>query len=60
MMMMMMTFCFHLHDSVMALATFLMCGRMGTILGTVAFPALMDFGCLPPFFAISTVLMGRL
>ncbi|CAG9120618.1 unnamed protein product [Plutella xylostella] len=42
---------------VMALAIYLMTGRMGTILGTVAFPALMDFGCYPPFIAISGVLI---
>ncbi|XP_045496971.1 synaptic vesicle glycoprotein 2A-like isoform X2 [Colias croceus] len=41
---------------VMAMATFLMCGRLGTISGTVAFPALIDYGCLPPFFTISAVL----
>ncbi|XP_063635472.1 synaptic vesicle glycoprotein 2B-like isoform X1 [Cydia splendana] len=41
---------------VMAMATFLMMGRMGTITGTVTFPALIDFGCLPPFITICTVL----
>ncbi|XP_013190386.2 synaptic vesicle glycoprotein 2C-like [Amyelois transitella] len=41
---------------VMALATFLMCGRVGTIMGTVAFPALMQYGCLPPFITIAAVL----
>ncbi|GBP59831.1 Synaptic vesicle glycoprotein 2C [Eumeta japonica] len=42
---------------VMALATFLMSGRMGTIIGTVAFPALLSFGCFPPFIVISTILL---
>ncbi|CAK1543749.1 unnamed protein product [Leptosia nina] len=42
---------------VMAMATFLMCGRLGTISGTVAFPALIDYGCLPPFFTIAAVLI---
>ncbi|XP_045767120.1 synaptic vesicle glycoprotein 2B-like [Maniola jurtina] len=42
---------------VMALATFLMNGRLGTIMGTVIFPALMDFGCLPPFITIAVVLI---
>ncbi|XP_045449325.1 synaptic vesicle glycoprotein 2B-like [Melitaea cinxia] len=41
---------------VMAMALFLMTGRIGTILGTVIFPALINFGCLPPFIAISAVL----
>ncbi|XP_053605411.1 synaptic vesicle glycoprotein 2A-like [Plodia interpunctella] len=41
---------------VMALATFLMCGRVGTILGTITFPALIKFGCLPPFITIAAVL----
>ncbi|KAI5635172.1 sugar transporter domain-containing protein [Phthorimaea operculella] len=41
---------------VMAMATFLMCGRFGTITGTVAFPALIDYGCYPPFITISAVL----
>nr|XP_026498424.1 synaptic vesicle glycoprotein 2A-like [Vanessa tameamea] len=41
---------------VMAMATFLMSGRVGTILGTVIFPALIDFGCLPPFITIGAVL----
>ncbi|XP_068623516.1 synaptic vesicle glycoprotein 2A-like [Battus philenor] len=41
---------------VMAMAIFLMCGRLGTIAGTVIFPALIDFGCLPPFITIATVL----
>ncbi|CAF4818262.1 unnamed protein product [Pieris macdunnoughi] len=43
---------------VMAMATFLMCGRLGTITGTIAFPALIDYGCLPPFFTIATVLLS--
>ncbi|XP_023944576.1 synaptic vesicle glycoprotein 2B-like [Bicyclus anynana] len=42
---------------VMAMATFLMTGRVGTIMGTVIFPALMEFGCLPPFMTIAVVLM---
>ncbi|XP_073952770.1 synaptic vesicle glycoprotein 2C-like isoform X2 [Choristoneura fumiferana] len=41
---------------VMAMATFLMMGRIGTITGTVTFPALIDFGCLPPFITIAAVL----
>ncbi|KAH9637072.1 hypothetical protein HF086_013888 [Spodoptera exigua] len=41
---------------VMAMATFLMCGRLGTITGTVIFPALIDYGCLPPFITIGSVL----
>ncbi|KAJ0177529.1 hypothetical protein K1T71_006402 [Dendrolimus kikuchii] len=41
---------------VMAMATFLMCGRLGTISGTVAFPALMQYGCYPPFVTIGAVL----
>ncbi|CAH2085953.1 unnamed protein product [Euphydryas editha] len=41
---------------VMAMAIFLMTGRVGTILGTVIFPALINFGCLPPFITISAVL----
>ncbi|CAG5034015.1 unnamed protein product [Parnassius apollo] len=41
---------------VMAMATFLMSGRLGTITGTVIFPALIDYGCLPPFITIATVL----
>lgn len=41
---------------VMAMATFLMCGRLGTITGTVIFPALMEYGCLPPFITIGLVL----
>lgn len=41
---------------VMALSTFLMCGRLGTITGTVTFPALIDYGCLPPFITIAAVL----
>ncbi|XP_013137783.1 PREDICTED: synaptic vesicle glycoprotein 2A-like [Papilio polytes] len=41
---------------VMAMATFLMSGRLGTIAGTVIFPALIDYGCLPPFITIAAVL----
>ncbi|XP_041988941.1 synaptic vesicle glycoprotein 2A-like isoform X2 [Aricia agestis] len=41
---------------VMAMATFLMCGRLGTISGTVIFPALIDYGCLPPFIVVGVVL----
>ncbi|PZC75841.1 hypothetical protein B5X24_HaOG205585 [Helicoverpa armigera] len=41
---------------VMAMATFLMSGRLGTITGTVIFPALIDYGCLPPFITIGSVL----
>ncbi|KAM3956181.1 synaptic vesicle glycoprotein 2C [Aphomia sociella] len=41
---------------VMAMATFLMWGRLGTITGTVAFPALIEYGCLPPFITIAAVL----
>ncbi|CAH0724053.1 unnamed protein product, partial [Brenthis ino] len=41
---------------VMAMAIFLMTGRVGTILGTVIFPALIDYGCLPPFMVIGGVL----
>ncbi|XP_026330167.1 synaptic vesicle glycoprotein 2C-like [Hyposmocoma kahamanoa] len=41
---------------VMAMVTFLMCGRLGTIAGTVAFPALIGFGCFPPFITITAVL----
>ncbi|XP_013166756.1 PREDICTED: synaptic vesicle glycoprotein 2A-like [Papilio xuthus] len=41
---------------VMAMATFLMSGRLGTIAGTVIFPALVDYGCLPPFITIAAVL----
>ncbi|RVE42012.1 hypothetical protein evm_013340 [Chilo suppressalis] len=41
---------------VMAMATFLMCGRLGTIAGTVTFPALITFGCWPPFITIAAVL----
>ncbi|XP_026759680.1 synaptic vesicle glycoprotein 2C-like [Galleria mellonella] len=41
---------------VMAMATFLMCGRMGTIGGTVTFPALIQYGCFPPFITIAAVL----
>ncbi|XP_038220267.1 synaptic vesicle glycoprotein 2A-like [Zerene cesonia] len=41
---------------VMAMATFLMFGRLGTITGTITFPALIDYGCLPPFFTIAAVL----
>ncbi|CAG9787501.1 unnamed protein product [Diatraea saccharalis] len=41
---------------VLAMATFLMCGRLGTIVGTVAFPALITFGCWPPFITIAAVL----
>ncbi|XP_049870515.1 synaptic vesicle glycoprotein 2C-like [Pectinophora gossypiella] len=41
---------------VMAMATFLMCGRLGTISGTVAFPALISYGCYPPFITIACVL----
>lgn len=42
------------------MALFLMTGRIGTILGTVIFPALINFGCLPPFIAISAVLSREL
>ncbi|XP_028039495.1 synaptic vesicle glycoprotein 2A-like isoform X2 [Bombyx mandarina] len=41
---------------VMAMATFLMCGRLGTITGAVAFPALIEYGCIPPFITIAAVL----
>ncbi|CAH2040091.1 unnamed protein product, partial [Iphiclides podalirius] len=41
---------------VMGMATFLMSGRLGTITGTVIFPALVNYGCLPPFFTIAAVL----
>ncbi|XP_072929448.1 synaptic vesicle glycoprotein 2C-like [Epargyreus clarus] len=41
---------------VMALATFLMTGRLGTVSGTVIFPALIDYGCWPPFITIALVL----
>ncbi|XP_075975758.1 synaptic vesicle glycoprotein 2C-like [Anticarsia gemmatalis] len=41
---------------VMAMSTFLMCGRLGTITGTVIFPALIEYGCLPPFLTIGAVL----
>ncbi|KAL0831723.1 hypothetical protein ABMA28_001266 [Loxostege sticticalis] len=41
---------------VMAMATFLMFGRLGTITGTVIFPALISYGCLPPFITIAAVL----
>ncbi|KPJ06068.1 hypothetical protein RR48_14510 [Papilio machaon] len=41
---------------VMAMATFLMSGRLGTIAGTVIFPALIEYGCLPPFITIAAVL----
>ncbi|XP_026727106.1 synaptic vesicle glycoprotein 2A-like [Trichoplusia ni] len=41
---------------VMAMATVLMSGRLGTITGTVIFPALIDYGCLPPFITIGSVL----
>ena len=44
---------------VMAMATFLMSGRLGTITGTVIFPALIDYGCLPPFITIGIVLAGK-
>lgn len=43
----------------MAMATFLMCGRMGTISGTVIFPALMKYGCFPPFITIASVIAGE-
>lgn len=42
---------------VMAMATFLMCGRLGTITGTIAFPALLEYGCYPPFITIGVVLI---
>ncbi|CAB3235115.1 unnamed protein product [Arctia plantaginis] len=42
---------------VMAMSTFLMSGRAGTITGTVIFPALIDYGCLPPFLTIGAVLI---
>ncbi|KAJ8724671.1 hypothetical protein PYW08_016145 [Mythimna loreyi] len=41
---------------VMAMSTFLMSGRLGTITGTVIFPALINYGCLPPFITIGSVL----
>ncbi|KAL4711603.1 hypothetical protein ACJJTC_003620 [Scirpophaga incertulas] len=41
---------------VMAMATFLMSGRFGTIAGAVTFPALVVYGCMPPFITIGTVL----
>ncbi|XP_059054633.1 synaptic vesicle glycoprotein 2A-like [Achroia grisella] len=41
---------------VMAMATYLMSGRLGTISGTIAFPALVEYGCLPPFLTIAAVL----
>lgn len=44
----------------MAMSMFLMCGRVGTITGTVIFPALIDYGCLPPFLTIGAVLTGNL
>lgn len=43
----------------MALATFLMTGRLGTISGTITFPALMAYGCVPPFVTIAAVLGGK-
>ncbi|CAG9580236.1 unnamed protein product [Danaus chrysippus] len=43
---------------VMAMAVFLMMGRMGTISGTIIFPVLIDFGCLPPFLTIAAALMA--
>ncbi|XP_063826963.1 synaptic vesicle glycoprotein 2A-like [Ostrinia nubilalis] len=44
---------------VMAMATFLMSGRLGTIAGTVIFPALVTYGCWPPFITIAAVLGGK-
>ncbi|XP_050678013.1 synaptic vesicle glycoprotein 2A-like isoform X2 [Leptidea sinapis] len=41
---------------VMAMSIFLMMGRVGTVTGTVTFPALIAYGCLPPFFTIAGVL----
>ena len=41
------------------MAIFLMTGRVGTITGTVIFPALINYGCLPPFLVIGAVLSGN-
>ncbi|XP_037296767.1 synaptic vesicle glycoprotein 2C isoform X2 [Manduca sexta] len=48
--------CVDLFPTVMAMATFFMCGRVGTVIGTIVFPALISYGCIPPFATIAAVL----
>jgi len=37
----------------------MMFGRLGSLLGNIFFPALMGLGCVPPFFMISSFMLGK-
>ncbi|XP_063912368.1 synaptic vesicle glycoprotein 2C-like isoform X2 [Zophobas morio] len=39
----------------MSLATALMCGRIGSMIGNLVFPLLIQAGCAPPFFTIGSL-----
>ncbi|CAG4947901.1 unnamed protein product [Colias eurytheme] len=43
----------------LAMGLIMTAGRMGTLVGNVTFPILLDLGCVIPFFTLSALMLGN-
>lgn len=49
-------FCFF---RTLAISLMMVCGRIGTLVGNVMFPILLDMACVIPFFTMSGMMIGE-